>query len=119
MLIAFAALVEVLTGFMLMTFPGVFVRLVYGADATGVVITLGRMTGFGLLGLGLACWPARGAGISAPAIRGLLAYNALLTALFTYLAFSRVPVGFFFWPALVLHVVLTVLLVRVWLGNRA
>jgi hypothetical protein len=118
MVIAFAALVEILTGFALMTFPGVVVRLVYGADAVGVVITLGRMTGFGLLALGLACWPERGARLSSPAIRALLVYNVLITALFLSLAISRAPVGLLFWPALVLHIVLTVLLVRLWLANR-
>lgn len=118
MVIAFAALVEVATGLALMTFPGVFVRLVYGADAIGVVITLGRMTGFGLLAFGLACWPERGARLSSPALRGLLTYNLLLTAMFAYLAFSRVPVGLLFWPALALHVVLTILLVRLWFANR-
>ena len=118
MVIVVAALVEVLTGLTLMTFPGVFVRLVYGADATGVVITLGRMTGFGLLALGVACWPERGARVSSPAVRGLLIYNALLTALFIYLAISRVPAGLFFWPALALHVVLTILLVRLWTQIR-
>lgn len=118
MVIAFAALVEILTGIALATFPGVVVRLVYGADAVGVVITLGRMTGFGLLGLGLACWPERGARLSSPAIRGLVAYNALIAVLFAYLAISRVPVGLFFWPALILHIVLTFLLVRLWLANR-
>jgi hypothetical protein len=80
MVIAVAALAEIVTGLALLTFPGVFVRLVFGADATGVVITLGRMTGFGLLALGLACWPERGARLSAPALRGLLTYNALITA---------------------------------------
>ena len=118
MVIAVAALVEILTGLALMTFPSVFVRLVYGADATGVVITLGRMAGFGLLGFGLACWPERGARLSAPALRGLLTYNGLITAMFAYLAMSRVTVGFLFWPALALHVVLTFLLVRLWLANR-
>ena len=118
MVIVVAALVEVLTGLVLITFPGVFVRLVYGADATGVVITLGRMTGFGLLALGIACWPERGARVSSPAVRGLLTYNVLLTALFTYLAISRVAGGLFFWPALALHVVLAILLVRLWLRIR-
>lgn len=118
MVIAFAALVELLTGLALMTFPAVFVRLVYGADATGVVITLGRMTGFGLLALGIACWPERGARASEPALRGLLTYNALLAAMFAYLAISRVTIGFFFWPALALHVVLTMLLARLRLRNR-
>ena len=118
MVIVVAALVEILTGLALITFPSVFVRLVYGADATGVVITLGRMAGFGLLGFGLACWPERGARLAAPALRGLLTYNGLITAMFAYLAMSRVTVGFLFWPALALHVVLTFLLVRLWLANR-
>jgi len=118
MVIAAAALVEIVTGLALITLPGVFVRLVFGADATGVVITLGRMTGCGLLAFGIGCWPERGARLSAPALRGLLTYNALIAAMFAYMAISREPVGFFFWPALALHVVLTFLLVRLWLANR-
>jgi hypothetical protein len=38
--------------------------------------------------------------------------------MFASMAISREPVGFFFWPALALHVVLTFLLVRLWLANR-
>ena len=118
MVIVVAALVEVLTGLVLMTFPGVFVRFVFGADATGVVITLGRMTGFGLLALGLACWPEPGARLSAPGLRGLVTYNVMLTALLLYLAVTRATVGLLFWPALLLHLVLSVLLVRLSLANR-
>src|SRR5262249_42618951 len=118
MVIVVAAAVEVLTGLVLMTFPSVLVRLVFGADAAGVVITLGRMTGFGLFSLCLACWPEPGARLSAPALRGPVTYHVLFSALLLYLAISRTIVGVLFWPALLLHLVLTVLLVRLSVANR-
>ena len=56
-ILAFAALVEVGTGLILMIRPAVVVTLLLGVDVSGTGILLGRCFGIALLALGLACWP--------------------------------------------------------------
>ncbi|MGH6803990.1 MAG: hypothetical protein ACREC3_11580, partial [Methyloceanibacter sp.] len=51
-----AAAIEAATGLVLILFPHVLIRLLFGADATGVSIVIGRVAGIALLSLGLGCW---------------------------------------------------------------
>jgi hypothetical protein len=91
--------------------PPLVVRLLIGAGLSDGGVALGRVCGFALLSLGLACRP-RGRVVTAPAASALLTYN-LLTAL--YLGYLGVIAGFsgyLLWPACVLHALLAVLLAR-------
>ena len=69
-----------------------------GAELTGVSIPVARVTGIALIALGIACWP----GLTP--LCGMLTYNALAAAFFTYLAIRGNWVGPLLWPAAVLHV---------------
>jgi len=51
----FAAVAEAVTGLALLVAPVLVVRLLFGAEFTGVTII--RVTGIALIALGLACWP--------------------------------------------------------------
>jgi hypothetical protein len=117
--IAVAAAVEILAGLVLIVSPSLVARLLLHADLNGGGEIVGRVGGFGLLGLGLACWPAS-APVSAKsaASRGLLAYNVLAAILFIYLGVRGTLVGALLWPAAVLHAVLAVLLARVFVLGR-
>jgi hypothetical protein len=85
-LLTFAATVEAATGLALMAVPAVVVRLLLGDEISGAAVSLGRVAGFGLLSLGLACWPGRGA-TEASAVRAILTYTARAnTALSSLLA---------------------------------
>ena len=53
--LAFAAIVEVGTGLVLMIDPAIVVTLLLGAEVDGEGILLGRCFGIALLALGLAC----------------------------------------------------------------
>ena len=108
----FAAVAEAATGLALIVFPSLVCRLLFGAELTGVSIPLARVTGIALLGLGIACWP------SWTALCGMSTYSALATLYLAYLSIGSELVGLLLWPAVVLHAVLTLLLMRVWLKRR-
>ena len=118
-LLTLTASIEAATGLALMAVPSVVVRLLLGGEISGASIPLGRVAGFGLLSLGMACWPGRDpAGNPAPALRAMLTYNSLATLYFLGLGIGGEWVGPLLWPAVALHGILSLLLARQWrLGN--
>ena len=112
-LLTLTAIIEAATGLALMAVPSVVVRLLLGGEISGASIPLGRVAGFGLLSLGMACWPGRDpTGNTAPALRAMLTYNALATLYFLCLGIGGEWVGPLLWPAAALHGILSVLLAR-------
>jgi hypothetical protein len=119
-LLTLTAIIEAATGLALMAVPSVVVRLLLGGEISGASIPLGRVAGFGLLSLGMACWPGRyPTGNTAPALRAMLTYNSLATLYFLFLGIGGEFVGPLLWPAVALHGILSLLLARQWrLGKR-
>ena len=114
-LLTLTAIIETATGLALMAVPSVVVRLLLGGEISGASIPLGRVAGFGLLSLGMACWPGRDAtGNTASALRAMLTYNSLATLYLLCLGIGGEWVGPLLWPAVALHAVLTILLARAW-----
>jgi len=105
--LAVAAAWEATLGVALLLHPPLVFRLLLGADASGTGVVMGRVAGIALLALALACWPGRAAGARRPALRAMLAYNALATLYLVYLGLGGEWVGSLLWPAVVLHAVLT------------
>jgi hypothetical protein len=119
-ILAFAAVVEIGTGVVLMVDPDIVVRLLLGVEIYGVAVALGRCFGAALLGLGLASWPGRGgAGSAGGAVCGMLAYNALVATYLAFLGAARHLAGPLLWPAVLLHAVVAVLLLVAWVRERA
>jgi hypothetical protein len=117
-LLAVGAVGEAATGLVLMAYPGLFIRLLMGAELSGAGIALGRLTGFALLALGVACWPGvRPAPTRAAAPRALLTYSLLATVYLLALGLGGALVGILLWPAVVAHAVLTLLLARAWFSR--
>jgi hypothetical protein len=106
-LVAIAALIEAVMGLALILQPASVVRLLLGGDISGVGVGLGRVAGFGLLSLGVACWPRTAAAL--PALQGMLTYNALAAGYLGYLLIGGELVGRLLLPAVALHALLTVL----------
>ncbi|PWA08736.1 hypothetical protein [Flavobacterium laiguense] len=104
----FASLSEALTGLMLLIVPAFVGKLLLGEELIGISIPIARTFGISLIALGVACWP------SATALRGMLTYSLLASIYLTSVALEREFVGKFLWPAIVLHVILTILLI--WLS---
>src|SRR5271169_117891 len=104
-----SAAIEAATGVALIAVPELVALVLLGAELSSSGIAVARVAGFGLLALGLACWPGN-EDATPRAVRALFVYN-LLAGL--YLGYLRVGGGFIsylLWPACVLHIVLGVLL---------
>jgi hypothetical protein len=99
------ALGEAATGLAFLTVPSLVGELLFGQEPTDVAMALARVTGIALIALGVACWPG-------PPLVGMLTYSALVTLYLACLGFAGGLTGILLWPAVILHVILTVLLTR-------
>ncbi|MFZ0312171.1 MAG: hypothetical protein WAL85_05645 [Candidatus Korobacteraceae bacterium] len=106
-----SAVIETMTGLVLIAIPGLAARVLLNADLPAGGIAVGRLCGIGLLSLGLAAWPG-GESVSAPAVRALFVYNLLAAFYLGYLRVGGGFVSYLLWPACVLHAVLALLLAR-------
>jgi hypothetical protein len=100
----FAACAEIITGLALLVVPSLVGRLLLGEELTGIAIPVARVTGIALIALGIACWPG-------PPLLGMLTYSAVVALYLAYLGFAGGFAGVVLWPAVALHIMLTVLLI--------
>ena len=100
-----AAVSEAATGMALLIVPSLVGRLLLGEELTGIAIPVARVAGIALIALGVACWPG-------PPRAGMLTYSAAVTLYLAYVGFAGGLSGVLLWPAVVLHVILTALLIR-------
>ena len=77
-----AAVGEVATGVALLLVPSLVGQLLLGVELTGVAVTVARVAGIALIGLGVACWPG-------PPRLGMLVYSAAVTRVFSPTSVSR------------------------------
>src|SRR5271165_4991121 len=110
-LVLLSAAIEAATGVALIADPDFVVHFLLGAGLSGSGIAVARVAGFGLLALGLACWPG-GNDATAQATRALFVYNLLAGLYLGYLRVAGGFAGFLLWPACILHVLLAFLLAR-------
>ncbi len=102
--LVFAAVSETATGVALLIVPSLVGRLLLGEELTGIAIPVARVAGIALIALGVACWPG-------PPRAGMLTYSAAVTLYLAYLGFAGGLSGILLWPAVVLHVIVTALLI--------
>ena len=118
-ILAFAAVVEVGTGVVLMVDPAIVATLLLGVEVSGAGTLLGRCFGITLLALGVACLPGRGrAERGSPAARAMLTYNGLIALYLAYLGTVGHLWGLLLWPGVGLHAVVAVFLVWTWRDER-
>jgi hypothetical protein len=118
-LLALLAGLEGVTGVALMISPAVVARLLLGAELSAAGAAVGRLAGCALVALGIACWPGRGpASMLTPAVRAMLTYNLLVTCYLVFLGMEGQYVGFLLWPAMAIHGLFTLLLVRMWFKTQ-
>jgi hypothetical protein len=118
-ILAFAAVVEAGTGLALIVDPAIVVRLLLGAELSGVAVPLGRCFGVTLLALGIACWPSRQRRDSrASPFRAMLVYNALIASYLAWLGTIEHMGGSLLWPGVALHGLVALLLVCAWRDER-
>ena len=109
--ILFSSAIEAATGVALIAVPVVVGRLLLGIELPGSGIAVARVAGFGLLALGVGCWP-KGDAATGQSIRALFIYNLLAGLFLGYLRVGGGFSGFLLWPASVVHVILALLLAR-------
>ncbi len=85
--------------------------MLFGEELTGVAIPVARVAGIALIALGIACWPG-------PPLVGMLTYSAVVTLYLAYVGFAGGLTGILLWPAVVVHVILTALLVSTAMKDR-
>jgi hypothetical protein len=108
----FAAVAEAATGLALLIVPSLVGQLLLGEVLAGIAIPVARVAGIALIALGIACWPG-------PSLVGMLIYSAAITLYLAYLGFAGGLAGVLLWPAVGLHAVLSILLIRAWLATEA
>jgi hypothetical protein len=102
-----AAVEAAVTGLILLLSPVLFGRLILASELSEPGQALGRLAGIALLGFALTSWPDPSA---RSVTRAMLIYNLLATIYLCYLGIVGTSVGVLLWPAVALHLLLTVLL---------
>ena len=105
-----AAVSEGLTGLIALVYPPIVIRLLFASEIAGAGALVTRLTGISLISLGVACWPDRN---MLRAFFGMLTYT-LLATLYLFYVGVRGEAGILLWPAVAVHVVLSVLLLWLW-----
>jgi hypothetical protein len=108
----YAAIGEAGTGLALLIAPLLVGQLLLGEELVGVAIPVARVAGIALIALGIACWPG------SPLV-GMLIYSSAVALYLAYLGFAAGLAGVLLWPAVGLHVVLSILLGRAWRTTEA
>lgn len=110
-LLVFAAVSEAATGLALLLVPSLVGQLLLGAELTGIAVILARVSGIALVSLAVACWPGT-------PLLAMLGYGGASALYLAYLGLTGGASGILLWPAVVLHLILTVLLARASQGER-
>jgi hypothetical protein len=106
-----AAGIEGATGIALIADPQMVARLLLGHELDDTGKAVARVAGIALLALGLACWPPRG-GIAASPNRALITYNSIVALYLLGIGLEGEIGGKLLWPAVALHALMTLLLIR-------
>ena|SRR5271167_3802077 len=72
--LALSAAAEAGTGLLLLAWPSIVVRLLFGAEISGAGFIMSRIAAIALIGLGVSCWPSDSA---FQALNGMLTYSTL------------------------------------------
>jgi len=107
--LAIVALAQAGTGVILLAWPPIVVRLLFAQEISGAGVIMSRLAGICLIGLGVACWPGTD---TLRAFYGMLTYSTFAMLYLIYIGVRGEAVGLLLWPAVVVHAILVVLLVR-------
>jgi hypothetical protein len=100
---------ETITGLALMLSPQTVVWYLFGTDTAGAGLAVARIAGMALTALGIACWPDTRTGNRARRSRlAMLVYSVLATVYLGLLAIDGELRGPLLWPAVVVHLAVTV-----------
>ena len=104
--LALAGAAEAGTGLLLLLWPAIVVRMLFGAEIDGAGVIMSRLAGIALIGLGVACWPGND---TRWPVYGMLTYTVLVMIYLAVVGLNG-HAGILLWPAVVAHAILAVLL---------
>jgi hypothetical protein len=110
-LLVLSSSLELVTGLVAIASPSVLANLLFSVGLTRGGEAIGRVGGFGLLSLAIACWPRDGE-VHTQAVRGLFFYNVLASSYLGYLKVTGEFSSLLLLPACIVHGLLTLLFVR-------
>jgi hypothetical protein len=108
--LVFAAVPETAARLGLLFVPSLVGQLLLGVEFAGAGVAVARVTGIALVGLGISCWPG-------PPLLGMLIYSSAVAVYLACLGLAGGMTGVLLWPAVVVHLVLSILLGRASLRN--
>jgi len=108
--LALSAVAEAGTGLLLLAWPPIVVRLLFGGEISGAGFIMSRIAGIALIGLGVACWP--GSAFFQP-LNGMLTYSTMAMLYLLVVGVRGEGVGPLLWPAVAAHAILVILLFRI------
>jgi len=111
-LLMIAALAEAATGVILLAYPPIVIRLLFGGEIAGAGVIMSRIAGICLFALGVACWPKAN---GHQAFYGMLTYS-MLAILYLIVLGVGGSGGVLLWPGAAAHAGLSGLLV--WLRRK-
>lgn len=110
-LLVLSSSLELVTGLVAIAAPSLLANVLLSSALTRAGEAIGRVCGFGLLSLAIACWPREGKD-DTQAISGLFVYNVLASCYLGYLKVTGAFSGLLLLPACIVHGLLTLLFVR-------
>jgi drug/metabolite transporter (DMT)-like permease len=113
--LAVAAVAEAGTGVILLGYPPIVVRLLFGSEISGAGVIMSRIAGIALIALGVACWPGNSA---FQPLNGMLTYSPLAMLYLICIGVRGEAVGVLLWPAVAAHAILVALLVLARFKNK-
>src|SRR5260370_659892 len=113
-LLVFAAVSEGSLGVILLVYPPIVARLLFGVEIAGAGVWMSRIAGIALIGLVVACLPDNH---PPPGLFWMVNYNLSATPYLLYVGVNG-GTGILLWPAVAVHAGLSVLLVRAWRKER-
>ena len=116
--VTFSVVAEAATGLVLVVAPAIAATLLLGTELSAPATVAVRCFGIALVSLGVACWPGRPGpeGADRPLL-AMMIYNLLITVLLGFAGAVEQIGGVLLWPAVILHAIVGLLLVRDWLGQ--
>ena len=107
-LVLAAAWLEIIAGTAFLTTLDVVCQLLFAIKLDGPGIIVGRLSGLGLLALGITCLLSKMNGSQHTAALGLFLFNSGIALLFGWTAIATTFRGVLLWPFTVLHGVIAV-----------
>lgn len=116
-LFTITALIESVTGLILLISPSFLVFILLGASVDSVAgLLVGRIAGTALISLGTACWLARNdeKSISTKGIAvAMLLYNIVVALLLAYAGLNSSQIELSLWFVVLVHLLLAIWLIKI------